>query len=198
VHHALPPRLGAACGTLFAALLFAGDRTGTQPVAVAGLVCFIPFLAYLASILRTAEGPNGWVAPTAFAAGLCGITIKLVSAIPERALRHVNDATPLARLARDLGDGAFVIAFWPLAICCATTAAIILNTKVLPRWLGWFSAVTAAALAVNGGFFDASFGPAFLLFLLWVLATSIALLRTAPAPAPVPARTDPATTAAAA
>ena len=54
---------------------------------------------------------------------------------------------------------------------------IALRERVLPRWLGIFTAVTAVALAVNAGFVFASFVPALLLFLLWTLVTSIALLR---------------------
>jgi predicted metal-binding membrane protein len=44
--------------------------------------------------------------------------------------------------------------------------------------------VTAVALAVNAGFVFASFVPALLLFLLWTLVTSIALLRRGPSTQP--------------
>ena len=57
---------------------------------------------------------------------------------------------------------------------------IALRERVLPRWLGIFTGVTAVALAVNAGFVFASFVPALLLFLLWTLITSIVLLRRTP------------------
>jgi hypothetical protein len=63
----------------------------------------------------------------------------------------------------------------PLSILTAAAAVIILKTGVLPRALGWLAAVTAPALLVNGMFLDAEFGPAFLMFMLWVLLASVVL-----------------------
>jgi hypothetical protein len=65
-------------------------------------------------------------------------------------------------------------------VLCAAVAVIALRERALPRWLGVFAAVTAAALAVNAGFLYASFVPALPLFLLWTLVTSIVLLRRSP------------------
>jgi len=63
---------------------------------------------------------------------------------------------------------------------------------VLPRWLGYSAAVTAAALAVNAVFINATIVPAFLLFAVWTLVTSAVLfvkarsqaIHITPAPAP--------------
>jgi hypothetical protein len=62
------PRLGAACGAIFAIVLFVASGNGSgafsAPRAIAGLAAltlFVPFLAYLCSLLREAEGPNGIV-----------------------------------------------------------------------------------------------------------------------------------------
>jgi hypothetical protein len=74
-------------------------------------------------------------------------------------------------------------------VFCASTAIVALRTKVLPRWLGAGAAITAAALAVNGGFLEASFVPALLLFLVWTLASSIYLLRRS-SREPAPARAE--------
>ena len=59
----------------------------------------------------------------------------------------------------------------------AATAIAALRPRALPRWLGTGAAVTAAALVVNGGFFEASFVPALLLFLVWTLVASLYLVR---------------------
>jgi hypothetical protein len=56
-------------------------------------------------------------------------------------------------------------------------AVVALRTRVLPRWIGAFAALTAVALVINGGFVFASFVPALLLFLLWTLVTGAVLLR---------------------
>jgi hypothetical protein len=181
-------RVGAACGAIFALVLFVASGNGSGPFssvrAVAGLAAlalFVPFLAYVCSILRAAEGPNGWLAGTACASGLVGITIKIVSVMPALALHraHVADGTQLHKLFDGFDNGATVIALYPLAIFCAATAAVALRTGALPRWLAGGAAITAVALAVNGVFLEASFVPALLLFVAWNLAASVVLtLRT--------------------
>lgn len=73
-----------------------------------------------------------------------------------------------------------------------TASVAALRTRVLPAWLGWLAALAAPALLVNGTMVGASFGPAFLVHLLWVLLASVALaIRpnvTTPHAEPVPAR----------
>lgn len=179
------PRLGAACGAIFAVVLFVaagnGDEAYSAARAIAGLAAlalFVPFLAYVCSLLRAAEGRDGWLAGTAFASGLVGITLKIVSVMPALALHraHVADGTDLHRLFDALDNGATVIALYPFAIFCAATAAVALRAGALPRWLAAGAATTAAALAVNGAFLEASFVPALLLFILWNLAASLSLL----------------------
>lgn len=182
-------RLGAACGAIFAVVLFVaagnGDEGYSSARSVAGLAAltlFVPFLAYVCSILRTAEGPNGWLAGTAFASGLLGIALKIVSILPALALHHahVADGTQLHKLFDGFDNGATVIALFPFAIFCASTAAVALRTDALPRWLAGGAAITAAALAVNGAFLEASFVPALLLFIVWNLAASLLLVYRAP------------------
>src|SRR2546428_10050276 len=77
------PRLGASCGALFALGLFVASSGKLHVVGLAALALFLPFLAYVSSLLRQAEGESGWLASTAFAAGIAGITLKLGSLAPE-------------------------------------------------------------------------------------------------------------------
>jgi hypothetical protein len=71
-----------------------------------------------------------------------------------------------------MNNVAFIATMLPLGVLMAAVAVITLKTRVLPRWLGWLTAITAPLLLVNGMFRDAEFGPAFLLFLLWTLLAS--------------------------
>src|SRR6476659_9263335 len=176
----IAPRLGAACGALFAVVLVIAAGNGSEaystPRAVAGLAAlalFLPFLGALVSLLR----PGGWLATAALAGGLTGITLKLASVVPELAIHRAHAGGALHRLGVSLGDSGTVIALYPLAILCAATALIALRTRVLPRWLGVWAAVTAAALAVNGAFLQTGNVPALLLFIDWTLAASLYLLR---------------------
>lgn len=182
------PRLGAACGAAFAVVLFvasgdgSGDFSAVRAIAgLAALTLFVPFLAYLCSLLRDAEGPNGWLASTALSAGLAGIVLKIVSVTPALALHraHVADGTALHKLFDAFDGSVTVIALFPLAVFCAATAILAFRTGVLPRWLAGAAALTAVALAVNGGFLNASFLPALLLFIAWTLAASLCLVRRA-------------------
>jgi hypothetical protein len=188
-------RLGAACGAVFAIILTAANGDGSQsfsgPRAVAGIAALtlvVPFIAYLCSVLRAAEGPDGWLAATALAAGITGIALKLGSGAPELAMHraHLAAGTPLRAAIDALGGGATVLSLYPLAVFCAAVAIVAFRTRILPRWLAAGAAVTAAALAVNGGFLGTSFVPALLLFALWTLLASVHLLRRTwrqPAPA---------------
>ena len=180
MYERIMPRLGAASGALFVVLLFGPSSSGSDsPVVLVlellGLLLFIPFLGYLWSVLRDAEGPGGWLATTAFGAGLVDVTIKLGSLAPGKVADDFGDATPVHKALEDMNSVAFIVTMLPLGVLMAAVAAIALKTRILPLWLGWLAAVTAPLLLVNGMFLDAEFGPAFLLFLLWTLLASVVL-----------------------
>ena len=179
------PRLGAACGIVFPIAMFlaVGNGNNFAPwravVATWALVLALPFLAYLYSLLRVAEGEGGWLSTVALVAGASGVLLKLASHAPELAIHRegIAKGTQLYKALENTAGAATLLSLYPLAICCAAVAVIALRERIFPRWLGIFAAVTAVALAVNAGFVYASFVPALLLFLLWTLVTSIVLLR---------------------
>jgi hypothetical protein len=189
------PRLGAACGAIFAIVLTIAAGNGSQSFsgarAVAGLAAItlaLPFIAYLCSVLRQAEGPDGWLANTALAAGIAGIVLKLASGVPELAIHrtHLAAGTQLNTAFGAIGDGLTVLALYPLALFCAATAIIAFRTRALPRWLSAGAAISAVALVINGAILGAEAVPALLLFLLWTVLASGYLLRQSwrrPAPA---------------
>jgi hypothetical protein len=186
------PRLGAACGIVFPIGLFlaAGDGShfaAWRAVAASwAIVLALPFLAYLWSLLRAAEGEGGWMSTTALVAGASGILLKLTSHAPAIAIHHdkLANGSQLYKALDNTGGGATLTSLYPLAIFCAAVAVLALREHALPRWLAIFAAATAVALAVNAGFIYAGFVPAFLLFLLWTLLTGVVLLRRAWGPAP--------------
>jgi hypothetical protein len=178
-------RIGAASGivyvvALFAAGAFAGDTK--DRVALVGMLLFLPFLSYLWRVLKDAEGPDGWLSTTVLSAGLVAITIKIASAAPLLAAGREADGTRLHDALVNVNDASFTLTMLPLGVMAAAAAIITLTTGVLPRWLGWLAAATAPALIVNGLSLHSQEGPAFLLFALWLLATSVVLtLRAGPA-----------------
>lgn len=176
------PRLGAACGILFVVLTLAGNSlyesgNGTFGLSMelVGMILFVPFLGYLYSVLRRAEGEGGWLSATAFGAGLVEFTIKLVSVIPGFASHREGLNPQLAQTLEGMGNFAYIIAMLPLGVMMAAVAIVALKTHALPLWLGLLAAMTAPACLANGLFFGADFGAAFLLFLLWVALSSVVL-----------------------
>lgn len=174
------PRLGALSGMLFVVLLMGSTSTGSdaQIVIVLELIAillFLPFLGYLYTVLRRAEGEGAWLSPTAFGAGLVDLTIKLGSIAPGFASRTEGLDPQLHQALEKMNSVAFIVTMLPLGVMMAAVATVILKTRALPLWLGLLAAITAPACLVNGTFLDAEFGPAFLLFLLWVMLASIVL-----------------------
>jgi hypothetical protein len=175
------PRLGALSGVLYVVLLMGSTSTGSdaQIVIVLELIAillFLPFLGYLYGVLRQAEGEGAWLSSTAFGAGLVDLTIKLGSIAPGFAARTDGLDPQLHQALEKMNSVAFIVTMLPLGVMMAAVAIVILKTRVLPLWLGLLAAITALACLVNGMFLDAEFGPAFLLFLLWVTIASIVLI----------------------
>ena len=186
------PRLGAACGIVFPIAMFLAVGNGNHftpwraVAATWALVLALPFLAYLRSLLRAAEGEGGWLSTVALVAGVSGVLLKLASHAPELAIHRdgIAKGTQLYKALDNTAGAATLMSLYPLAICCAAVAVIALRERVLPRWLGIFAAATAVALAINAAFVYASFVPALLLFLLWTLVTSVVLFRQSPSTQP--------------
>lgn len=176
------------------------DTSAVQDVGlvleVLGFAAFLVFLGALHRTLRRAEGPDGWLAATAFGAGIATVAVKVGSVAPVMAAGARSDElTPdLARTLNDLGGAAFVISGYTSGIFVAAAAAAALATRVLPRWLA-ISGVVIGLLTVAAGtagiVYPGGYVPVpFLLGLLWVLVTSgLLTLRRPTAPDDGTART---------
>jgi hypothetical protein len=171
-------RFGGACGILFVVLNIVGlsttgsNRTVGYTVALAGFVLFIPFLGYLYSVLRRAEGEDGWLSMTAFGAGLVGLAIKFGDLPPELSAQRAGFDPGVIRALNAMAATSFILSLLPLGVLVAVVAIVALKSHALPAWIGWLSALTAIALLVDGMFVDSKFGPAFPLFLLWTVLLS--------------------------
>lgn len=164
---------------------------------------FLPlFFGGLFGILRRAEAGSASLAAGVFAAGIVFAVITPLATLIEDHL--------LLGLAARGADPNIVVAFdglvplslslsgFPQALVAAGTAALILSSGVAPRWLGWtgfgLAALSLAATLVT------VVGPALfpvaalaaLLFRLWILALSVALLGSSRVASPSPGRAAPA------
>jgi hypothetical protein len=185
-------RLGAASGLLSIALLSVGnDVLGGNSAGILvelfGFAFFLFFLGSLWACLRNAEGAGGWLSATAFGAGVAVFAVKVGGGAPLLATMANKGMDPeIARALIAINDASFLI-FLPLAVMLSATAVVAIRWGALPRWLGWMAAVTALALLVGlaAGVIDPYAQWAvlpMLLYALWVVATSIVLIRRAGEP----------------
>ena len=117
-----------------------------EMVGWAALVCFI---GYMFATLRRAERPDGWWSPVALAAGVLLVALKLGSVAPMMAAWSRRDdlTVTVAQTLSDLGGALFIVSGWATGLFVATAAASALESRVLPRWLGWFGVVSGTGRA---------------------------------------------------
>ena len=179
-------RLAAASGILAVVGLLALNSTDSAGSLVRGgelvaLLLFVPFFAKLSSVLRAGDD-SGWLAATALAAALIAVTIKSAGVIPVIVSDENATSVSAANALQRLGEVSFIVSLMPLGLSLGAIAALVVRSSALPAWLGWVAAVAAPLLVANSFDHGSDFGPAFILFLLWVLLTAAVLLRGAVAP----------------
>jgi hypothetical protein len=168
-------------------------RSLTETIGVTmeilGFAVFLAFLGYLYRILRRAEGPEGWGAAVAFAAGLVTMAVKLaVSASGVAARLHLGQLdAALARTLNDLGGAGFVVSGYLYGVFVLAAAGSAFASRALPRWLtlsGLVVGVLTIAAGTAGILDPVGYVPVpFLLGLAWVLVTSIVLTARGSRPA---------------
>ena len=151
-------------------------------IELLGILAFVFFLGSLWSVLRRAEGERGPFSAIAFGAGLVSVGVKIASlpAVIAAFYRGQEGMDPqLAAALIDMNEVSFVLTWAIDAVLLAATAVVVLHTGALPRWLGWSAAVLSPALLV-GVAFATSFGfVPYGLTMVWIVATSIVLIRRA-------------------
>jgi hypothetical protein len=165
--HAFLVRVGEGWPTVANAVL---------TVAAIGLVWFVVGLALL---LARAEGSPPWRSVAAMVSGVLLPAYLLVEASWEAAAYRGAETDPaLARYAFDVGNLGFAnlwVAMGSFAIACGW---VVLGTRVLGRWLGWWAVVAGIGLIVSRFVWtsDVWLGPYFL-FWIWVIVVCVQLLR---------------------
>lgn len=171
-------------------LLMAGYLTG---LAIAFALWFT---GSLRSHLMRAEGGTGRMASIAFGGGLVAGTAALIgTAVTSAAAFSVAQGTDPAsqavmRALFDLGNMAFSLAWFPIAVLVGATAVASYRTGALPEWHARISGVLSIAyiVAASSAFVErgllaagGAYGYAmFLLFVAWVLVTSILVMQRIP------------------
>lgn len=142
------------------------------------------FLGVLWARLRRHEEEPAWMSLVAFGSGLVSVAAVFVNSGWALAVFRIDEGldSQLARYLFDSGNFGFAT-FWVfLAVFLFTTGIVILQDRALPGWLGWFGLVTAIALLIARAFWADPSGAVFIpyvLFWLWLIVTSIVLIRRA-------------------
>ena len=148
------------------------------------------FLGALRSYLRRVEGGTGRLSAVAFGAGLqAGVIAVIGAAVANALFLHVvkGGTEDAVRALFDLAGALFALLWIPVAAWVGATAVISMRTGAFPRWYGqagigmalYFLVVSYGAAVDSGplgtgGVFQLI---AFVLFGLWLLATSLLLMR---------------------
>jgi hypothetical protein len=187
-----PPDFGAPAEEV--SRYYIEDQKAIQTTVVlftVGLFFFLWFLTSIWGVLRAAEGNTGRLSAVLFGGGLVTAATFIVTLtfVGGAAFRPEETSPELTRTLDDLSFLAFAPGACAVVAFFAATAALTLRTRALPAWLGWLAVVPAIsnALTVGGVFTDS--GPfsgdgifsylGFFSFLVWILAASIVLVRSA-------------------
>jgi hypothetical protein len=139
--------------------------------AIIGAVATLPFLWFLGSLrsaFREAEGGTGRLSSIAWAGGLILAGFALVdSSLQFATAESVGDVPPVATQTLNALYNNFFFGF-PAGVGALLLASslVILRTRVLPAWVGWFAFVLGIISISPLGFF------AFLVVLLWIAIVS--------------------------
>ena len=149
------------------------------------------FAGAVANTLR--ESSEGRVAATAIAAGTAWVVVQLVLTGVTAALAHSIATDADAAVVRTLFNLTWVLDMMgalPIAAFVLAVSVGLRRTQMIPQWLSWGGIAVAVLLALRSttwardGFWSPT-GEYLLivipLALLWILITSIVLVRSAPA-----------------
>ena len=158
------------------------------------------FLGGLFGVLRRAEGGSGALSVSTFGAGVAMVVIASMGAL-------VSSLTPtIGQLGGDAATVKAIDAMTPLALALSAfpravllgaTSVVLLEGRIAPRWIGWAGlALGAISLVSTGTLLAPALFPLLalgtLLFVVWVAALTVALLRSTRTGSRVAPRADDA------
>lgn len=155
-------------------------------LVLTGFFFLLLFAVRLWAVIRKAEGEGGWLAT----AGLGGVVFYLLADITRfmfsnarnlAAGHHLAPAEAVAFF--DVSNALTPLAWTGIAMFMIPTSAAAVRSRALPNWLGWSGMVIGAANLIwawlpAGG----TSTPAEDAFILWLVATSVVLIRRSLAP----------------
>ena len=151
------------------------------------ILAFVWFVGSIADVLRRADEQR--LAAVATASGGASVAVATVgiAIVAALAQRLAIDAPNLTKSLWELATVTLTVINFVGAALVYTTAAATWRSGLFPRWYAWFGSLAALVILVNGGalaykgFYAPNGGFGLIgtiVFLVWVLATSVLLMRT--------------------
>lgn len=159
-------------------------------VEVLAYLLFGVFAGWLGVTLSGYEPAPRWASASVGAAGLLVVATSFIGYATEaaayyRAGRGIEHG--IARALLDGGNFAYALAWGGLAVFLVAAAAVGLRMRAFPRWLALLGIVLAATFLVALAVPETAVGEfADLVFWVWVVGVTIALIRRGPAQATQP------------
>jgi hypothetical protein len=189
-----PPHVDA--GTAKIASYYADHRQALLAsglVGIFGAMFFIWFLGHLRHVLQRAEGGAEALSPIVYGAGIVGVSVGVLSAVPSTVLAfaaHQGDLVANAGVVRMLSDMSAVMTSLLLVVIAVFVAAAGLAMvwgEIVAPALGWIGIGVAVVDVVAGsaGLFQSTYNAfwtgfgvvAFVGFAVWTLAIGGAMLQ---------------------
>jgi hypothetical protein len=144
-----------------------------------GMIGTLWFFVAFGFVLRRAEGDPPWRSTVAILSGALLAAYGLIGSSTEAASVHGGKITPdVADYAFAFGSVGFANAWIAIASFALSSGWVILSTRILERWMGWWLVATGVGLVASRFVWTSELWTLpYLLFWLWVLVLSVRLLR---------------------
>jgi hypothetical protein len=176
---------GATIARYYAAHTYSPGAVHIESLAI---LLEVFFVAALWGVLRRPEPAPAWLSAAALGAGIAAVTVKLSNFPADFALAyHAQPLDPnLARALFEMNNFAFFVTWYLQAALLLAVMALSLAYRALPLWLGVPAGLIAISLLVAVGVAVTNLVVVpELLWLLWVVVTSVYLTIWPPRSLPV-------------
>ncbi len=149
------------------------------------VIPFVWWLSVLWARLRRAEGKAGWLSVATLGFGLVSATLLASRNGWTLAMDRIDEGLnpELARTLFDMGNSNFANVWVTIAGMLIAASILSIRTGALPKWLGWAGLAVALGLIIARAFLEQSWlASAYGLFWLWMIITSVVLMRRAGKP----------------
>jgi hypothetical protein len=176
------PPFTATAEQAYAFLVNAGGvgwRDLANTLLVLAAITLVWFVAGLSLVLARAEGSPPWRSVAGLVSGLLLPAYLVLDVSWDAAGNRSADIDPgLAAYAFDVGNLGFANVWVAMGSFAVAAGWVVLSTRMLGRWLGWWALVAGAGLVVSRFLPTSELWLApYALFWIWMVVVSVQLLR---------------------